>query len=360
MHSRIKSYLKNTIKKTRFSYKFYSQTKAFKNRYKKIDNSLFKHSLPQECIDKYIEKWKVLGVKVEIDTFLLCYNLSGKIDYNIVPENIFAAIIEPRLNKYKDKELSFFSVKNIYEKWFNNKKVFPKSYFHKIDNIFYDQNFNVISNIDKYLEEYSFKYPLICKPSMNTSGGVGVSVIDNINQLKKCINVQNSFVCQEKIRLNPKIEQINHGISSVRTCLYRHDDGKFRVINNSIRFGVDGGLDNEAQGGLACNINKQGRLNDYAVNKYCERHYQHPNSQISFTDITIPNYEHLLQTAIEIADQIPLCNLVSLDMCLDINSQWRCFEINLRSQTIRFTQYSGSGFFGDYTEEIIKKVLELQ
>lgn len=38
-------------------------------------------------------------------------------------------------------------------------------------------------------------------------------------------------------------------MNTIRTCLYRDLTGKFKVINNSIRFGIDGGLDNETGGG---------------------------------------------------------------------------------------------------------------
>lgn len=341
-------------------YRFRSITNAFKNRYKNIDKILFKSSLSNEDIERYKNKWKVFDVEVETDTFILCHNLSGIIDLNIVPENIFAAIIEPKLNIYKDKQLSFLSTKNIYEKWFNDEdgNVFPKTYFHKIDNIFYDQYLNVIKDISNFLEDNSLVFPLICKPSIDTLGGKGVKVINNIQELRSNLLDYRNLVFQEKIIQNKYLDIINPGINSIRTCLYRTLSGEFVVLNNSIRFGVNGSLDNLSAGGIVCFIKNNGQLNDYAVTKYCKKHKYHPNSKVYFSDITIPNFGSLNEQALIIANKIPMCNLVSLDMCLDINGKWRCLEINLNGQTIRFSQYAGEGFFNYYTDEVINRTLE--
>lgn len=339
-------------------YFFILNTLAFKKRYKNVNQDLFKRTLDQKHIDIYVKKWSVFGLKVEVETFLLCYNLSGIIDYRIIPENLFSTVIEPRLNKYKGKQLSFIAVKNIYSKWFNLDNVFPHIYFNKIDGIYYDDQMNLIDDINIYLENISLMYPLICKPSLGTAGGVGVKILKNLEEVKSNLNYYENLVFQEKIEQNEIFEKINPGMSSIRTCLYRSNDGKFKVINNSIRFGVDGSMDNETAGGLVCSINNDGTLNKYAVKKYCEKFFSHPNSGIKFSEVIIPYYNSLSEVAESIANQIPLCNLVSLDMCLDSHNRWRCLEINLASQTIRFAQYAGKPFFGEFTEEVISHIVD--
>lgn len=335
----------------------YNSTQAFKRRYNKYDQSLFKINVDKEILRRYKQKWSTYGEKIEIDTFILSYNLSGKIDYNIVPENIFAVIIEKKLNPYK--ELSFFSVKNIYEKWFDNKEVFPVSYLHKIDGVFYDSEFKLIKDLTEFVESSKIKYPLILKPSKDTYGGTGVTKIKNKNELLKEINKYRHFVCQELILQNDYLALINNSsVNSVRSCLYRDSSGSFRVLNNSMRFGINGGLDNETAGGIVCNIDDSGELSAYAVDKYGNKFIEHPNSKLKFNSIKVPFYDELNKLIVEIANQIPLCNLISLDMCLDNQNNWRCLELNLSGQTIRFAQYAGKGFFGKYTEEVIKNTTD--
>lgn len=332
-----------------------NRTKAFRNRYKKYNQTLFEKNINSNLINEYKEKWSVFGEKVEVDTFLLSYNLSGRIDYNIVPENLFAAIIERRLNSYL--ELSFFSVKNVYEKWFENKEIFPKSYFHKIDGVFYDSEFEIIKDMHSFIKNSNFPYPLIIKPSKDTYGGNGVSKIKNREALLNKINNHDFIVCQEFIAQNEYLNKINNSsVNSIRSCLYRDVSGEFRILNHSIRFGVDGGLDNETAGGIVCNINNDGILNEYAVDKFANKFNQHPNSYVKFKDIQIPFYNELNQLVVEISNQVIFCNLISLDMVLDSDNNWRCLELNLRAQTIRFAQYAGKGFFDEYTDEVIERI----
>ncbi|WP_180002633.1 MULTISPECIES: sugar-transfer associated ATP-grasp domain-containing protein [Acinetobacter] len=352
------NFLKEILFFVEKKYLFYVHTKAFQERYMKVNQELFVNKLSKKDIDAYIRKWSCFGVKVEINTFLLCYNLSGKLDYNIVPENIFASFIEPSLNKYALKESSFLAIKNIYEKWFKVSEFFPKSYFHKIDNIYYDRDFNIITNIDNFIDQLDIVFPIVCKPSLGTAGGDGVYFLKSKADIRQALNRYSHLVFQEKIYQNSYIDKIHSGISSIRSCLYRDDTGKFKILNNSIRFGINGGLDNVSAGGLSCKIDSNGRLNSYAISKYCEKYSFHPNSNIYFSDIVIPCYSDLLKSVEKISNEIPLCNLISLDMCLDINNNWRCLEINLYNQTIRFAQYAGEGFFNEYTDDLIKRVVE--
>lgn len=334
-------------------YRVCNRTQAFNRRYKNYDKSLFKKTLPVDVLKQYKEKWAVYGEKVETDTFHLCYNLSGKIEYNIVPENLFAAIIERKLNPHK--ELSFFSIKNVYDKWFRENDTFPKSYFHKIDNIFYDANMRIINNIAGYINDTALlKFPLILKPSKDTYGGAGVSFVKDKNELLSRINDYSFLVCQEKIEQNEYLSEINDSsVNSVRVCLLKSRGGVFEVLNNTMRFGIDGGLDNETSGGIVCNIDDNGNFRDYALNKDGVKYFEHPNSGFVFKGKKVPFYHELLEISKKISNELILCDLVSLDMALDKNNKWRCIEINLGGQTIRFAQYAGEGFFGKYTDEVI-------
>lgn len=334
----------------------YNRTMAFKRRYKKYDQKLFENTLDHNTIQQYKDRWKIYGEKVEINTFLLCYNLSNKIDYNIVPENLFAGIIERRLNPHK--ELSFFSVKNIYEKWFSEKGIFPKTYFHRIDNVFYDREFKIIDDVTQFIHTIDIEFPIIIKPSKDTYGGKDVRKISSVKELLSCLYYHNHYVVQEFINQNSYLNSIYpDSINSIRSCLFRRKDGDFVVLNHAIRFGVDGSLDNLSSGGIQCFINQEGKLNDYALSQYGVKYLKHPNSKTEFRNIEIPNFGELDNICKSIANEIPLCNLVSLDMCLDQSNKWRCLEINLRGQTIRFPQYAGIGFFGKYTQDVIDRTI---
>ena len=69
---------KNIVYKLIRKYRLSNRTRAFKRRYKNYKNELFKLNLDQSIKIKYKDKWKDYGERVEIDTFMLSYNLSGK------------------------------------------------------------------------------------------------------------------------------------------------------------------------------------------------------------------------------------------------------------------------------------------
>lgn len=355
----MKNKLKIMIGKIKSQYYYNNRTRAFNNRYKAYDTRLFENKLPKHVIDKYIKKWSVFGKKVETKTFVLSVNLSDKVDFNVIPENIFSAIIERKINI--NKEISFFAVKNVYEKWFNKNGVFPESYFHKIDNVYYNNKMEYIPIIKDFIENKSdFIFPLVLKPSKDTYGGDGVLIVKDKQHLLKSIKDNSHLICQEKIEQNIELAKINNSsVNSVRVCLYRTLNGSFEVLNSAIRFGINGGLDNLSSGGIVCLIKDNGKFNSYAVNRVAKKFEKHPNSGKIFNGLVLPNYEDLIHTSKIIADEIILSNLVSLDMVLDNNGNWRCLEINLSGQTIRFAQYAGVGFFGEFTDEVIDRVLSV-
>lgn len=332
----------------------YSSYKAFKNRYKKYNPDLLVNRLPDNIIQKYKKRWGCYGVKVETETFAICHNLSKNIDDSIVPEYIFASFIEAKLNP--SDEISFFEVKNVYERWMNNAEVFPKTYFHKINGVFYDRDFNAISDISSFIKNSNIQFPVILKPSKDTYGGKGVVKASDCTTLIKNLNKYPYLICQECIKQHDYISRIyDQSINSIRSCVYRDLLGESHVLNTSIRFGVNGSLDNVTSGGLVCDINRDGSLNNYATDYFVNKYDAHPNSKVLFGEVTIPYYDQLISTSIEIAKQIPFANLISLDMCLDNEGKWRCLEVNLRGQTIYFKQYAGKGFFGEFTDDVIER-----
>ncbi|MGJ1509307.1 sugar-transfer associated ATP-grasp domain-containing protein [Sphingobacterium siyangense] len=349
----MKNKVKEIIHKIYERYYFYIVSKNWRTRYKNVDRKLFSLKVDADTLRQYKKKWSKFGLKVETETFQLCYNLSGKKNLGIVPENIFAAILEKRINRHK--ETSFFGLKNVYNKWYTD-GIFPFAYFHKISGIYYDSKFNIIEDIYKYIGDSNFDYPIIVKPSKDTYGGVGVRVINSTNELFMMLNEFDYFVCQEKIIQNKFLSEINNSsLNTIRVCLLRRKDGEFETINSSIRFGINGGLDNETSGGIVCSIDNYGFLNEYAVDKFANKYLKHPNSNYIFKNLQIPFYYDLLSQSKKIANALLLCDLVSLDMSLDCADSWRCIEINVSGQTIRFAQYAGKPFFGEYTEEIIAK-----
>jgi len=159
------------------------------------------------------------------------------------------------------------------------------------------------------------------------------------------------------LKPHPYFKQFHDfGLNTIRACLYRSvKTGKIHMLNTTLRIGKDGHLDNETQGGLVCNIHEHGKLNDYVVDKYGKRFYEHPNSKIKFADCEpLPAYQALEEISIKLAEMVPYTHLYSLDLAMDEHGEWKLIEMNLKYQTIRFAQYAGRPFFAEFTDEVIE------
>lgn len=353
---RLKKIAKNMLDLTNSSRQHYSVYHSFYKRHKLVyQQPSFKLSRLTESEKKeYLSYWKPVSTNISLKTVEISKSLSGRFDKHIVPEEVYALYIEPKLNN--DKSIKYLENKSIYNKWFN-KGTFPSDYFHKIDNCYYNSELELIEDINVFINEniQESDFPLIIKPNRDSYGGANIYFVDKKSDICNILENHSNLVVQEKLNQSELLNVFNPvSINTIRVCLYKDSSGHLHVINTSLRMGKDGSLDNETAGGIVCNIKPSGILNDYAVDKFAVKYFKHPNSNFEFKDHLFPMYSDLLETSIEVGEKVVGARVISLDMALDSSDEWRCIEINLFGQTIRFAQYAGEPFFGDFTDEIIE------
>lgn len=332
---------------------YYSFYKRHRNIYN--NGSFLVDTLTKPEKKEYLNYWKKITPLISTKTVEISKSLSGEYNKYIVPEEVYALKIENYL--IPRKSVAFIENKSFYEKWFGE-GVFPKTYFHKIDNTYYDSELTPISNIDNFIISCDIVFPVVFKPSVDSYGGADVFFVENEEELLKLNNRFENIVCQEKIIQSQLINKIyEDSINTVRVCLYKNKNEFFKVINASLRMGKDGSLDNATAGGIVCSISETGVFNDYAVDKLGLKYNKHPNNDFVFSGETLPFYDEMVNVSENIANKIFQTRLVSLDMCLDENNEWRCIEVNLLGQTIRFAQYAGKPFFGKFTDSLYDEIV---
>lgn len=347
--------IKNKVVRTWKTSSVYS---AFSKRNKIIYSSPnFKRlKLTRDEKKEYRDYWKALSPIVNLKTVEITKSVSGVFDKKIIPEEFLSLYIEPGLNT--DKKIYFFQNKSIYNKWFG-KGVFPKDFFHKLDNTYYTYDFKIIEDIEKFVEDNISEtdFPIVIKPNKESYGGKDIYFVNHKSEINNIIHKHANLVVQEKLEQSDLINVFNEeSINTVRVCIYKDNTGDYHIINTSIRMGVDGSLDNLSDGGIVCNIKKDARLNEYANDRYAKKFFEHPNSGFVFKDKKFPLYDEMVETSIKVAKDIIGARLISLDMALDDNDRWRCIEINLGGQTILFAQYAGEPFLDKYTDEVINEL----
>ena len=305
--------------------------------------------------------WSPLLAHPNLDTLRLCVNLSGRESSGYVPEELFVTEIEPCLNTYDSA--AFLANKSVYSRWFPE-TVLPLSYLHNIDGQFFAQDYRLISRleVDDFLDH--LRYPVVLKPTIDSGGGRDVSFPKNAAELRSEMEQRENYVVQEQIVQHQFFAALNagkgKGVNTLRVCVYRSVvDNTLHILNIALRIGNVGTLDNDAAGGVACYVSNDGTLNGYGVDKYGTRYDKHPASGLAFSEIgQIPSMDELRALVLKLAQDVWLIRLMSFDICMDEAGNWRLIEVNLRGQTIRFSQYAGYPFFRNLTGEVIRYCLE--
>lgn len=332
--------------------------REFRQRYKKIFQV---HPENRNPVNRNVEKnhaklWSVLRKDINLDTLRLCCNLSGKNNPEIVPEEVFASDIQRSLCR-KQEKIEYLGNKSFYNRWYPG-NIFPKVFVHNIEGSFLDDQYKPLmeTRLNTILED--LRYPVVIKPSMDSWGGADVYFPKDKESLEKLMTGKKNYVIQEKIQQHEFFAKYNrYGLNTVRVNLYRSVvTNKMHYLNACLRMGREGSLDNLTAGGILCSILEDGSLNHYAVDKYGGKYKKHPDTKLEFSkESSIPAFDEMKQLAVKVARDMYLSRLMSLDLCLDEDSQWRVIEINLFDIAIRTAQWGeGQPFFGPFTEEVIK------
>ncbi|MFC4871571.1 sugar-transfer associated ATP-grasp domain-containing protein [Negadavirga shengliensis] len=345
--------MKTAVKKIIEKHRYSSVVKAWKKRHAQVFR-LHPHLLQntgKQILADHVGYWKQLKMKFSTETFRICHQLSGVKDKRIVPEELYQGYIEPRLNQPAVSD--FFSHKSFYHHW-HGSGIFPATYFHKIDGHYYNDQWEVVGIEDVVEWIKTSPHQFVVKPNFGSYGGKGVQFVTQQTEgLETLLSGDPGWVLQERIRQHGVLAVFHpQSLNTVRAHLYRSlESGAFVFLHGALRMGRDGGLDNVSDGGLVSFIRKDGKLHGHALDKYGDRLEVHPNSGKSF-DMTLPNYDELKGVALKVARKIFYTRVIGLDMCYDADGKWRVIEVNTQAQSIRFAQYAGIPFFGNYTDEV--------
>ena len=328
--------------------------RSWKNRHQKVFefNSSYAKSTPINIKDEHKKVWAPFRDNVDLNTLKICQNISGIADPRYIPEDIFVSDIESTL--LIEDSIHFLSHKSFYNQWFD-KGIFPKDILHRINGEYLDPNLKPVTweQIQSVLTDVS--YPVVMKPNKDSYGGKNIHFVKSKEELVRLVENEDNFVVQEQILQHDFFSKFNPiGLNTIRVYIYRSViDHQLHILSTTLRMGKGGSLDNETDGGIHCLIKPNGHLNGYAVDKFCRKYSKHPDTGYLFEGI-IPGYDQLKSLALAIAGKVFFSHIVGLDMCCDTNNQWRVIELNTKGHTIRFSQYGGSPFFGEFTSEVIE------
>ncbi len=319
--------------------------------------------ISKEQVKTYKHKWNRISPYTDEIYMSNIANITGKIDYNVVPSNIYYSIIEPKLNNipyamgledksqldwmYGDKSPVIF-LRNIHGVFFIGDKVIEPS---EIDLL-------------KYLEGYD---KLVVKQSVESHGGRGLLVFkrkdkgfytDEGQVLHTDYLVSkftSNFVVQEYINQHEFFSKFNKSsLNTMRVMTYKSVvDNEIRILNSTLRIGVPGSyVDNRKFGGYAIGISEDGYLRDFGINNkgVIAKEF---NGIILSQQGKVVGISDIWEAVVQAAKKHYHARVLGFDMSFTNDNKVKIIEVNTWDLGIDNIQQANGALFHRYTDEII-------
>jgi hypothetical protein len=331
-------------------------------RYLGIKNS----DINNDLIIKHQQYWGQLKRKVNPKWFQVYSFITKNPEIYYVPENIYFNLIEVKLN---NRKLALaYADKNFYELFYDNTWIFPETILRNINGLFYDKGYTLLNINNESAHQYFDKYEkFLVKPSIDSGGGKKIQLF--LRQNDYFINSQNqrftldyvknhfgdNFIIQNYIHQNNFLSQFNStSVNTIRIFTYRSViTDEVIPLHAVLRIGKKGNfIDDQNVGGVACYINENGKLRDFATDIFGEKYYKF--NGIVFAEMEeVPKVREMKQYAVQFAPQNIHSRVMGFDFTIDSGDTIKLIEINHLWTGINFFQMNSSSVFGKYTDEVI-------
>ena len=311
------------------------------------------------------EYWqKHFGVRISTRWHDIYARANGVDDPRYVPEDVFYVDIEPALGTWTLGRA--WSDKNYYKHWIPA-EVLPEAILRCIHGRIYDSDYALAEPSDLLKEEESY----FIKPSLMSGGGRQVEVL-SIKAGVPTVSGRpftweelstwygSNFIVERALQQHPEIAAIHPAsINTLRIMTIRLNEPK--VVSTCLRCGKGGShVDNQTLGGLACGVDKDGRLNSYAIDDYGNRTMVHADTGFRFGGQTVPGIHEAWELVCNLHTRLLYYDLASWDVAIDPRGRPTLVEVNLRWQEINFHQFHNGPLFGEMTEEVLHYVKRLR
>lgn len=270
-----------------------------------------------------------------------------------IPEDLFFCVVERSFNPPRRAE--WYLNKNRYEGMGFSSG--PKIAGHIVRGRLVDAEFYPISSEDfwKRIDDEE----VIIKPSLESGGGGGVEFVKRGTPLTSettSDKIAEDRVIQRLVRSHTFFHQFNPtSLNTLRVMTIRKLDGSIQLVSSVLRCGRSSmRVDNQAAGGLALGIDRDGRLNGFGIDKFDTLHREHPDSRISFQG-DVPGFMRAVDFCREMHRFVPDLDLVSWDVAISPEETPILIECNVIGQELNFHQVCNGPVFEAFLPEVLRR-----
>jgi len=364
---RINKYIGTQIKRVIYFFSILPNKYSLQKKIRRVYRSRSKSSLAidPQIMKKHYLLWKAIGTRPYGKWLRVYKSMTGMVDPDFISEPCYFHRVELILN---NKTFSYsYSDKNNYHKIIDNNYL-PPVYYRNIEGVSYSGSYGLLSgegSINEYIPCDTDK--IITKTSTGPGGGKSIRLfvrsgsewISKSGEKLDFTWLKNTYgknyLIQQYVVQHPFYSAFNDtSLNTIRLLIYRS------VVSNEIvplqailRIGNKGSVvDNISSGGVACGINADGRLRDYAFNEKGER-FQKFNSVFFKECKPLYLFDEIVETGLKIAEAFYYHRLIGFDLCVDNKGRIKLIEVNLDDIGINVIQYTNGPLFREYTKEVI-------
>lgn len=302
--------------------------------------------------------YKKYGAKYTYDTHIMTYSVTGKFDARIMPETLFRAAIEPKLNRKAYKTV--LPDKAYFELYMPTAK-FPETIIKNIDGCLYDGSFNLIEQ-EKAAEIVKNYDKVVVKPTKDSGQGRGVTLVETskenpFNILKK------DYIMQKVFIQHPTLTALNETSVNCIRLVTLFMDNQVHLLGAMLKIGGAGEFaDNTTtmscdaeKGRMVVGIDINGKLHEngfYASGKTTNKTHNGKN----LSDCEVPCYKNMVEEVIRQHKTFPAVKFVAWDVTVTEDEEVVIMEYNTKSPGVQYIQYTNGALFGELTEKVLKYV----
>lgn len=307
-----------------------------------------------KSLKEHVQLFKPLKWKINTEWYKFFTLIRQMECPEYLPEDIWHVCLEPVLNQRAYAKA--FNDKNLFDKT-EYRQFFPKTFLHIIRGVYYSSDYQQIS-VDEAEKTLKTVKTFVAKKTIDSGGGKGVAFynikdIESINDIVKRHGYD--VIIQETVEQHSWFERFNpDSVNTIRVVTYRSViDEKVHVLQTLLRMGKIGSkVDNQSSGGIACGIDKNGRVNGWGCDKLSNKFTK--IGDIVFSEVgVIPDFEKLKKTCIDIAKRRFHERVLVFDTWRDVDNNIRLLEINNINIGIEDLQKNNGSMFGKYTKEVV-------
>lgn len=294
-----------------------------------------------------------------------------------VPQDYYGHKIESNLNDINT--LLYVKDKNMYDRIFRVPEVIiPKTIFRCYNYIFMDENYEIIENIEEFINNIDQNI-IIKQADYLHGGGEGVEKYvltdgklmnsdksGNLDAIVLKEKLKGNFIAQEVVRQHPEMGKYHpSSVNTLKIYTYRSvKTNEVSIIMGSIRMGTGSTfLDNVSNGGLSVGLKidrlaNKAILREFGLDQWNNFFDEHPDTKVKFKDNDIPGFSLVNVAVKRLANLIPYQRLIGWDFSINEQGEPVLIELNTGSGVWGLQATNGRPLFGDFTAEIKEYIVK--